>query len=153
MPGRLHNKVRPKVLHSNRGPTNFERTVCSHHRCWIVITSLHRTSIHDLSGIITLFLCPPNSGIGMETSLLFASEGANVLLVDINLKAVEAVAALITARYPNVKNIATKTDVGVEKEIKGAIDLAVKEFGRLDIVVRLSPIGMAPIGLPPSSLR
>jgi len=84
---------------------------------------------------------------------LFASEGANVLLVDINLKAVEAVAALITARYPNVKNIATKTDVGVEKEIKGAIDLAVKEFGRLDIVVRLSPIGMAPIGLPPSSLR
>jgi len=66
--------------------------------------------------------------------LLFASEGANVLLVDINLNGAEAVAALIAARYPNVKAIATKTDVGVEKEIKDAIDLAVKEFGRLDIM-------------------
>lgn len=67
--------------------------------------------------------------------MLFASEGANVLLVDINIKPTEAVAALITQRHPHVKAIALKADVGVEKEIKGAIDLAVKEFGRLDIVV------------------
>ena len=78
-----------------------------------------------------------NSGIGMESSLLFASEGANVLLVDINIKAADAVAALIATRYPNVKAIATKTDVGVEKEIKDAVDLAVKEFGRLDVMVCL----------------
>jgi len=73
----------------------------------------------------------------METSLLFASEGANVLLVDINIKAAETVAALIATRYPNVKAIATKTDVGVEKEIKDAVDFAVEEFGRLDIMVCL----------------
>lgn len=71
----------------------------------------------------------------METSLLFASEGANVLLVDINIKAAESVAALIATRYPNVKAIAVKTDVGVEKEIKEAVDTAVKEFGRLDVMV------------------
>jgi len=67
--------------------------------------------------------------------LLFSSEGANVLLVDINLKAVESAAALIATRYPNVKAVAIKTDVGVEKEIKDAVDLAIKEFGRLDIMV------------------
>jgi len=69
--------------------------------------------------------------------LLFASEGANVLLVDINLKAVESAAALIATRYPNVKAVATKADVGVEKEIKDAVDLTIKEFGRLDIMVCL----------------
>ena len=81
--------------------------------------------------------------------MLFASEGANVLLVDINLKAAESVAALITKKYPSVKAIAMKTDVGVEEEIKGAIDLAVKEFGRLDIMVRLilshPPTGVTPL--------
>lgn len=74
------------------------------------------------------------SGIGLETSLLFASEGANVVLVDINIKAAESVAALIATRYPNVKGIAIKVDVGVEQEIKDAVGLAVKEFGRLDIM-------------------
>lgn len=59
-----------------------------------------------------------------------------MLLVDINVKAVESVGALIATRYPNVRAVAIKTDVGVEEEIKGAVDLAVKEFGRLDIMVR-----------------
>lgn len=77
---------------------------------------------------------------------MFASEGANVLLVDINIKAAESVAALIATRYPNVKAIASKTDVGVEKEIKDAVDLAVKEFGRLDIMVCV-PFSRLPIGM------
>ncbi|KAJ7638581.1 hypothetical protein FB45DRAFT_741466 [Roridomyces roridus] len=72
------------------------------------------------------------SGIGLESSILFASEGANVLLVDINLEAAEKGAALITKRYPNTKALAIKADVGKEADIKAAVDLAVKEFGRLD---------------------
>jgi len=60
-------------------------------------------------------------------------------LVDVNFKAVESVAVLITTRYPNVGAIAIRTDVGVEGEIRDAVDLAVKEFGRLDIMVRLFP--------------
>ena len=88
---------------------------------------------------------------------MFASEGANVLLVDINLKAAESVAALIATRYPNVKAIAVKTDVGVEKEVKDVVDLAVKEFGRLDVMVCLCPLhlyaGMTPLRLHPARLR
>ncbi|KAJ7667715.1 hypothetical protein DFH06DRAFT_1322291 [Mycena polygramma] len=74
------------------------------------------------------------SGIGLESSILFAQEGANVLLVDINLEGAEQGAAMITKRFPNVKALATKADVGKESDVKAAVDLAVKEFGRLDIM-------------------
>lgn len=74
-------------------------------------------------------------GIGLESSILFAQEGANVLLVDINLEAAEKGAKLIAERYPNVRAIATKADVGKETDIKAAVDKAVKEFGRLDVMV------------------
>ncbi|KAI6164979.1 hypothetical protein EDD17DRAFT_1802634 [Pisolithus thermaeus] len=62
------------------------------------------------------------SGIGLESSLLFAQEGANVLLADINLAAAERGAALIEERFPQ------------EADIKAAVDFAVKEFGRLDVM-------------------
>ncbi|KZV69211.1 short-chain dehydrogenase [Peniophora sp. CONT] len=74
------------------------------------------------------------SGIGMEASILFASEGASVLLVDINLEAAEKTAKLILSKFPNVKAIATKADVGKEEDIKAAVDKAVSEFGRLDVM-------------------
>ena len=82
------------------------------------------------------------SGIGLESSLLFAQEGANVLLVDINLTAAEKALALVKERFPNVKAAAIKADVGKEEDVKAAVDKAVELFGRLDImvcVVRLSP--------------
>jgi len=74
------------------------------------------------------------SGIGLESSLLFAKEGANVLLTDINLPAAERGASLINQRYPNVKALAVKADVAKEQDVKSAVEVAVKEFGRLDIV-------------------
>lgn len=74
-------------------------------------------------------------GIGLESSLLFAKEGANVLLVDINLLAAEKGVSLIRQRFPNVKALGVKADVAKEDDIKSAVELAVKEFGRLDIMV------------------
>jgi NAD(P)-dependent dehydrogenase (short-subunit alcohol dehydrogenase family) len=73
----------------------------------------------------------------MEASILFAQEGANVLLVDINLAAAEKVAAFIAERTPNVKALAILADVGKEADIKAAVEKAVAEFGRLDIMVGL----------------
>jgi NAD(P)-dependent dehydrogenase (short-subunit alcohol dehydrogenase family) len=43
---------------------------------------------------------------------------------------------VIAKRFPNIKALATKADVGVEDDIKAAVDKAVKEFGRLDVMVR-----------------
>jgi len=76
-----------------------------------------------------------DSGIGFEASLLFAQEGASVLLVDINIAAAERAAALVNERFPDIKALACKADVGKEVDVKAAVDLAVKEFGRLDIMV------------------
>ncbi|KAL0572236.1 hypothetical protein V5O48_009718 [Marasmius crinis-equi] len=74
------------------------------------------------------------SGIGLETSLLFASEGANLILADINLDAVTKTAQLIAERYKNVKAIPIKCDVGKEDDVKAIVDKAVEEFGRLDVM-------------------
>lgn len=77
------------------------------------------------------------SGIGRESALLFASEGANVVLADINLEACEHTASLVNQRFskePGVKAIAMKCDVSKESEVKSVIDRAVSEFGRLDVV-------------------
>ncbi|KIM45860.1 hypothetical protein M413DRAFT_425424 [Hebeloma cylindrosporum] len=63
------------------------------------------------------------SGIGLESSILFAQEGANVVLN------AEKGVALIVQRFPNVKAFATKADVGKESDVKAAVEAAVKEFG------------------------
>jgi NAD(P)-dependent dehydrogenase (short-subunit alcohol dehydrogenase family) len=76
-----------------------------------------------------------SSGIGLESSILFAAEGANVLLVDINLEGAERGATLIKERYPNIKVVAIRADVGKEEDVKNAVDTAVREFGRLDVMV------------------
>ncbi|KAH7916759.1 hypothetical protein BJ138DRAFT_1169067 [Hygrophoropsis aurantiaca] len=74
------------------------------------------------------------SGIGLESSLLFASEGANIILADVNLPGVQRTADLIKERFPNVKALPVRVDVGKEADIKDAVDLAVNEFGRLDVM-------------------
>jgi len=74
------------------------------------------------------------SGIGLESSILFAQAGANVLLVDINIEAVQRAAEIIRQEQPDAKVLAIKADVGQEADVKGAVDTAVKEFGRLDIM-------------------
>ena len=43
---------------------------------------------------------------------------------------------MIAARFPNTKAFAIKADVGVEKDVKAAVDKAVEAFGRLDVMVR-----------------
>jgi len=74
------------------------------------------------------------SGIGLESSILFAQEGANVLLVDVNLEAVQRTAGIIRQKQPNARVVAFRADVAQEADVKAAVDTAVKEFGRLDVM-------------------
>lgn len=78
------------------------------------------------------------SGIGLESSLLFAQEGANVLLVDVNLVAAEKTLKLVNERFPNVKASALKADVSKEADVKAAVDKAIELFSRLDVMVCIS---------------
>lgn len=86
-------------------------------------------------------MCSGCSGIGLESALLFASEGANVVLADVNLPAVQQTALLVNSEYGakfGVKALAIKADVSNEAQVKAVVDLAVSEFGRLDVMVSLS---------------
>jgi len=74
------------------------------------------------------------SGIGLESSILFALEGANILLVDINLNAAQKTTELIAKKAPTVRAVAVRADVGKEEDVKAAVDKAVEEFGRLDVM-------------------
>lgn len=78
---------------------------------------------------------PKHRGIGLESSILFAQEGALVVLVDINLDAAQRTADIIAKRYPNAKPLALKADVGKEDDIKTVVDRTVQDFGRLDVMV------------------
>lgn len=78
---------------------------------------------------------PIHSGIGLESSILFALEGANVLLVDVNFENAQKAAKIVSERSPNVKAIPFKADVSKQAEVKASVDKALEEFGRLDIMV------------------
>lgn len=66
-------------------------------------------------------------GIGEASARLFIEEGARVVLADIDDEKGRAVAGEL-----GKSAIYTHTDVTREADIKAAIDLAVREFGRLD---------------------
>ncbi|KAL1758698.1 hypothetical protein FB107DRAFT_258241 [Schizophyllum commune] len=74
------------------------------------------------------------SGIGLESAVLFATEGAAVVLADVNLDAAQKGADLITQKIPGARAIAVRTDVSKEADIKAVVDRAVKEWGRLDVM-------------------
>jgi len=74
------------------------------------------------------------SGIGLESCVLFAAEGANVVLADINLAAAEKAVGIIASQSPNVKAIALSVDVGRESQVKALVEKAVETFGRLDVM-------------------
>ncbi len=70
------------------------------------------------------------SGFGAEIARLFAREGADVAVVDLN----EDGAQKITAEIGNAA-LALKCDVAVAAEVRTAVEAARDRFGRIDIVI------------------
>jgi NAD(P)-dependent dehydrogenase (short-subunit alcohol dehydrogenase family) len=73
------------------------------------------------------------SGIGRATALLFAREGADIVVNDINLSPAEETAAMVN--QIGKKAIAVKADVSEEKEVSAMVDRAIKELGGIHILV------------------
>lgn len=71
------------------------------------------------------------SGMGRASAILFAREGAAVVVTDLNSQGGEMVVSEIAAAGGQA--VFQRTDVTSEADIKSAIDRAVREYGRLDI--------------------
>ena len=72
------------------------------------------------------------AGIGRETALLFAREGAKVVVAERDGAAGEATAAAI--RDAGGAAVAVTTDVTEQAQVQEAVDTALRRFGRLDIL-------------------
>ena len=72
------------------------------------------------------------SGIGRGSAVRLAKEGAAVVAVDLNSQGGEQVVGEIAAA--GGRAVFQHTEVSSEPEIKSAVERAVKEYGRLDIM-------------------
>ena len=80
-----------------------------------------------------------SNGIGRASALLFAREGANLVLADVNEANLRGVEDNIKSMGGNV--VIRKTDVSSEEEIKALINLALEKFINIDILVNNAGIG------------
>ena len=72
------------------------------------------------------------SGIGRATALLFAKEGARVLVADINQAGGEETIAMIRANSGEAEF--SRSDVGKFDDVRNMVDACFNRFGRLDII-------------------
>ena len=83
-------------------------------------------------------------GIGAATAARLAEAGANVLLGDVDMEGLVAVADAISVRHGH-KALAVELDVSDASSIRALADRAMADFGRLDVWVNNA--GVYPFGL------
>ncbi|WP_066386451.1 bifunctional aldolase/short-chain dehydrogenase [Neobacillus mesonae] len=81
------------------------------------------------------FITGGAGGIGSATARRLVSEGAHVVLADLNLEGAEKVAAEINETYGTGRAIAVKMDVTKEEEVQTAFGQTALNFGGVDIIV------------------
>ena len=74
----------------------------------------------------------PGVGNGKATAVLFAREGASVLLVDAQVERAEETLAMIEAEGGIAST--SQADVTNEEDCKSMVDTAVERYGRLDVL-------------------
>jgi len=87
----------------------------------------------------TVLITGAASGIGKATAQLFAAQGANVVLADIQEEEGKAATKQIIAA--GGKAAFFKTDVAKPEEMEALVNFTVKTYGRLDVAVNNAGIG------------
>ncbi|KAL8346028.1 hypothetical protein RB598_000100 [Gaeumannomyces tritici] len=72
-------------------------------------------------------------GIGLETSILFAKEGASVLMADISPEALTKAQAKVKSLVPGARVETVKCDVSKEAEVKAMVE-SLDSWGGLDVM-------------------
>jgi NAD(P)-dependent dehydrogenase (short-subunit alcohol dehydrogenase family) len=83
------------------------------------------------------------SGMGRATTLRFLQEGASVVIADFNEDTGKQTLALASEKGFREQARFIRTDVANEPQIAAMIDLAVTDFGRVDIVFNNAGVGGA----------
>jgi len=83
------------------------------------------------------------SGMGRATTMRFLHEGASVVIADYNEDTGKQTLAIASERGFREQVRFIRTDVAKEPEVAAMIDLAIAEFGRLDIVFNNAGVGGA----------
>jgi rhamnose utilization protein RhaD (predicted bifunctional aldolase and dehydrogenase)/NAD(P)-dependent dehydrogenase (short-subunit alcohol dehydrogenase family) len=90
------------------------------------------------------------SGIGREVALRLAKKGAHVVVADLSLQTVSAIATEAGAVSSAESVLAVALNLTTRETIRGAIRDAVLQFGGLDIVVNTAAVYPTPVpGTPP----
>lgn len=101
----------------------------------------------------TAFITGGASGIGRQTALMFAAEGANIAIVTSTIiDRAEEAAAQIRSEY-GVGAIALKCDVRCEEDVKAAVEKTVETFGSLDIAFNNAGVGPDGVNIPLAPLH
>jgi len=76
-------------------------------------------------------------GIGKETTLLLLKKGLNVIISSRSQDSVDNVIEGILDKFPSNKEniLGLKCDVSKHSEVKTLVDVSVKRFGRIDVLV------------------
>lgn len=81
------------------------------------------------------FITGAAGGIGTATSHRLVSEGAHVVLADINVEGAQSLAQELNDKYGENRAVAVKIDVTKEDEVINAIQQSILTYGGIDIVV------------------
>jgi NAD(P)-dependent dehydrogenase (short-subunit alcohol dehydrogenase family) len=87
----------------------------------------------------TVIITGAASGIGKATAELFAQQGANIIVSDIQDTEGNNVVKDITANGGTASFF--KTDVSNPEDMKALVDFAIKTYGKLDVAVNNAGIG------------
>jgi len=79
-------------------------------------------------------------GIGKATALIFAKEGANIVISDVNRNDVERTVAEVSETGAEAAGI--KADVTNKNQVIELMDLAVSKYGKIDILINNAGITM-----------
>ncbi|MBW8797937.1 MAG: SDR family oxidoreductase [Streptomyces sp.] len=93
-----------------------------------------------LEGRTAVVTAAAGAGIGGATARRFLEEGARVLISDAHARRLKEYAAELAGEHPGAVT-AFPCDVTDEVQVRGLFDTAVREHGRLDIVVNNAGLG------------
>lgn len=90
---------------------------------------------------IVVMITGGGTGIGRATALLFAERGARVIVCGRRLEPLTETVRLIEQRGGNA--LAVPTDVRDEEQVRAMVDMVLKRFGRVDVLVNNAGVAIA----------